>query len=162
MSEPWRWRGLMLAGAVALVELPLVIAGMGPRLLLVAALILVVASITWLAIDLGGAVEPAPWRRRTRSTIVAGGADLRTQLMRARLTNKRIDSHAIETLHASLVALLDDRLQAEHMVDRRIEPLAAHAIIGPELTRFVCDPPASSPLTEPRGLARIVTLIECV
>ena len=42
------------------------------------------------------------------------------------------------------------------------DPTAAHAIIGPELTRFVNGQTSPRTLSDPRSLANIVTLIENV
>ncbi|MET0323751.1 MAG: hypothetical protein ABW219_00915, partial [Ilumatobacteraceae bacterium] len=58
--------------------------------------------------------------------------------------------------------LIDDRLRAEHGIDRAAQPDRADAVLGPTLATFVTSTPSTKQLRDPRFLSSILTHIESV
>jgi hypothetical protein len=140
------------------VEVALVLAGMGPRLLLVGALVVVVSAAACLALDLGDVVALAEWPSTVRTPRTSDGVEWRVGTLRMLLINERRTDGANRRLHELLVGLIDDHLAAEHGIDRALDAQSAAAIIGPELMAFVTSP--DSARVQPFQVARLVTLIE--
>ena len=125
MTSRWRRRVGVLAAFVLFFELVLVLAGTGPRLVLVAGIVTTLAALGWMALDLGETVQPFPWPTRTAPSMATLGADARSRLLRTRLANVSAEGHTIRHLHDSLVDIIDDRLITDHLVDRFVDPDAA-------------------------------------
>ncbi len=157
---PWRTPFAIIVAVVLVVELVMLALGMGPQVLLVAAVGAFVGSAVWcLQPLLDGAAVPEPPPPAVAST-PPPGTDHRVKRLRSGIVfSSGIDTHS-ERLYLTLVDLIDDQLAHAHGIDRRAEPAAAEAIIGPELAEFGRNPDAAKTLSRRRDLDRIVTLIE--
>ncbi len=156
----WKKAVALIAGVTIVVEVLMVATGMGPHVILVAALCTLVGVGAWFVVDLarvavgaGGAVAPLPVEPAARS-------DRRVMRLRSGLAYGRADGASLENLRVSLVDLVDDQLRSAHRIDRREDPVAARVVLGDELDAFVNDPDAAAVLLKPRSLDRILTLIE--
>lgn len=150
-----------IVAVTLVVDIAMVVSGMGPNLLLVTALGALVGVTVWTVVELADTTpvtapinvdaQPAPPPRGERRV-----ARLRTGLSYAG-SNELV----FEQLHESLVNVIDDQLRAVHQIDRSLEPDAARAVIGDDLQSFVDDrAAATAALAQPRRLDRILTLIE--
>ena len=63
-------------------------------------------------------------------------------------------------LHRLLVDLIDERLTADHGIDRASEPQRAAVQLGDELAAFVAVPPSARQLRDSAYLSSILTRIE--
>jgi len=171
ISDRVDWRVSVTAATGVVVGVSMVLLGMEPRLLLVGVVVVVVAAAAALAIDLGAATSPIAWKVHDRGSTAAARPDQRVQALRARLRSparrRRITQttdddrpEPVNEVVGTLLRVIDDHLLAEHSIDRSVDPAAAAAILGPDLTRFVTDPSARRSMTGRRRLARTLTLIE--
>ncbi len=149
----------VLAIAV-LADVLLAAAGMGPRLMLVGAGVLVAAAIVVLTLDLGDVSTAMDWPSTPQFERRREGTDWRVGTLRMLLINERRTDGANNRLYEALVGLIDDRLLAHHFVDRALDPDAARELLGEELAAFVAPSGPIRRLDQPREVARIVTLIE--
>jgi hypothetical protein len=149
-----------IVGLTAVVMVAMVLTGMGPRLVLVAALGAVVGVSAWLMVTLARYCAPAAeWD----TAALTRDQDQDIQLpgsSRYRIPAGPRDQRVAEQLHVRLVELIDDRLMAEHGIDRRADSDAARAIVGDELATFVEEPAASHSLTDLANVERVVSRIE--
>jgi hypothetical protein len=146
---------LLIAAITIAIEVFMIVTGMGPDVLLVAALAATIGVGTWVLIEAAEAVpSPAPIGATARQE-PEHRVDRRVSRLRSGLAHGQP-----ERLHTSLVAIIDDQLRAHHHVDRSIDPAAANAIIGPELATFIEDPAQRASLPGVRELDRILTQIE--
>ncbi len=155
----WRTPFVITVVAILVVEVAMVALGMGPEVLLVAAVGACVGSAVWCLHPLleTAAPEPPP---AAVAAVPPPGADHRVKRLRSGIVfSSGMDVYA-ERLYLNLVELIDDQLVHAHGIDRRTAPADAEAVIGTELHRFVEDPEAAKALSRPRDLDRIVTLIE--
>lgn len=151
---------LLIVGITIAIEVLMIVSGMGPDVLLVAAVAAAIGVGAWFIVDTAEAVPPvAPIRAAARQQ-PEHRVDRRVTRLRSGLAHGQTDSLSAERLHASLVGIIDDQLRAGHHVDRSADPATAAAIIGPELVRFIEDPAARAALPGPRDLDRIITQIE--
>jgi hypothetical protein len=160
VSALWRLRALLLAVFGVGIEMTFVLAGMGPRLVLVGAVIVVIAATVCLALDLGDAVVVPNWPSTSRPIGGTDRVEWRVGTIRILLMNERRSTGANDRLHDLLIGLVDDRLLAEHRIDREVDPSSAALVIGPQLHEFVTARRPMRELSDPRAVARIVTLIE--
>lgn len=172
--ERWRERldpRVSLGVAAGMViGVSMVLLGMRPRLVLVGLIFLLVALTAALIADLRTATSPLALRDHRAVSGTTARPDRRVQTLRTRLrTNDRIQPAAtresVEEEHTdevtrSLIEAIDDRLVEEHGIDRHINPEAAGAVLGPELTRFLTDPAARRSMMRRRSLASTLSLIE--
>ncbi|MGA7756879.1 MAG: hypothetical protein WBL31_12600 [Ilumatobacteraceae bacterium] len=156
----WKKAVALIAGVTVVVEVLMFTTGMGPNIVLVAALCALVGVGLWFVVDLtrvavgsGGAVASLPVEPAARR-------DRRVMRLRSGLAYGRADGASLENLRLSLVDLVDDQLRSVHRIDRREDPERARAVLGHELDAFVNDPDAAAVLLKPRSLDRILTLIE--
>ena len=156
----WKKAVALIAGVTVVVEVLMVTTGMGPHVVLVAALCALVGAGLWFVVDLarvavgsGGVVASLPVEPVARR-------DRRVTRLRSGLAYGRADGASLENLRASLVDLVDDQLRSVHRIDRREDPVAARLVLGDELDAFVNDPDAAAVLLKPRSLDRVLTLIE--
>jgi hypothetical protein len=159
MTRVWMTR---LGGAFAVwavVDAVSAAAGTDPQPLLLAALILIVGSIVWLATDLVDHAAPARWATASMSSRGRRAGDVRVGVLQRALADVATRQD-VEQLHPLLVELVDDRLAARHGVDRRLDPTRAAAILGGELSDFVTTPPPPVRLGDARYLSHIVSGIE--
>lgn len=165
------WRITVTAGVGITVAVGMVLLGMEPRLILVAIVVMTVAAAMWLVLDLGNAAEPLLWHDYGTTDASAAQPDRRVRALRSRLErnarSRRTSgatgdgrSNPHDEIADTLVEVIDDHLRAEHGLDRSLQPEAAAAILGPDLTRFVSDPSARRSMAQRRTLARTVSLIE--
>ncbi|MFK8024742.1 MAG: hypothetical protein AB8G26_12350 [Ilumatobacter sp.] len=165
------WRvSLTVAVGVTAATL-MILLSMEPRLALVAVVVTIISAVTWLAVDLGPVAAPIVWIDHGERTDTAPRSDRRVRALRTRLRSPAHRSRVptlIDTARSepddeiadTLVAIIDDHIEAEFGIDRSHDPEAADDVLGPELARFVSDPSAHRSMTGRRGLARTVALIE--
>ena len=156
----WARSLVAIVGIAIAVDALMVIGGMDPNLLLVAA-VGIVAGVVLLFISelvnapLDSAVVPIEL-----ADLPSARGDRRVMRLRSGLTYAQHDDVALERLRASLVDLVDDQLMAAHQIDRTEDPDAARKVIGDELYAFVEGTATARRLAQPRSLDHILTLIE--
>ncbi len=138
----------------------MIVTGMAPDVLLVAAVAATIGVGVWIVVDTAETVPSVASISSDAPPEPVHRVDRRVTRLRSGLAHGQNDSLSAERLHASLVAIIDDRLSADHQIDRNVDPAAAAAIIGPELTRFIDDPTARVSLPGTRELDRLLTQIE--
>jgi len=151
---------LIIVAITIAVEAFMIVTGMGPDLVLVAAATATIGVGGWIVAATAEAVPLADSIGSSTRQEPTHRVDRRVTRLRSGLAHGRTDSLSAERLHASLVTIIDDQLSAGHQVDRNVDPGAAAAIIGPDLTRFIDDPTARASLPSTRDLDRILTQIE--
>ena len=151
---------LLIVGITIAVEAFMIVSGMGPDVLLVAAAAVTIGVGVWIVIDTAESVPSVASIGATTREEPVHRVDRRVTRLRSGLAHGQSDSLSAERLHASLVAIIDDQLRTGHQVDRVADPTAAAAIIGPELMSFIGDTTARHSLPETRELDRILTQIE--
>jgi hypothetical protein len=151
---------LVIVATAIVIEALMIVSGMGPDVLLVAAATATIGAGIWVVIDTADAVpsEAAISAMAPREPVHR--VDRRVTRLRSGLAHGQTDSLSAERLHRSLVAIIDDQLRADHQIDRIADPTAADAVIGPELSAFIDDPKAQTALPGARELDRILTHIE--
>ena len=159
MIVVWRVRIAVVVSCWLLVVIAMAALQMGPRPVLIAGLAAAVASALWLLTDLADVAEPTSWTAAFDPGRLPRGADLRIRALQGQLAHgpSMDDGRA---LHRLLVDLIDDRLVADHGIDRALEPDRAAVALGPTLAAFVVAPPSSRQLRDPSFLSSIITLIE--
>jgi hypothetical protein len=150
----------MIVGATIVVDVLMAVTGMGPQVVLVAALGVLVGAGVWFLADLADVTDGATAVPMGTTKEPAARADRRVMQVRTGLAYGRPDRASLVQLRATLVDLVDDQLRAMHFIDRAEQPAAARAVMGDDLYAFVTDPDSATALTDPRRVDRIVTLIE--
>ena len=156
----WKRPVAVIIGVTFAVEVLMVVTGMGPQLVLVAALGGLVGAGVWFLADLADLTEPGTAVPMGATREPAARADRRVMQLRTGLAYGRPDRASLLQLRATLVDLVDDQLRAVHLIDRAERPDAARAVMSDDLYAFVTDPDSATMLTEPRRVDHIVTLIE--
>jgi hypothetical protein len=156
----WLRRVAVVVGIGAALEIVLVLAGTGPKLVLVGALVVIAAAVVIVAHDLGVGVAPADWGVAHERGAHTGTREWRVSSLRMLMMSERRAEAENGRLYPVLVGLIDDQLLSEHGIDRAVHPEAAHRLLGPELTQFVTVEPPPRRLADPRALDAIVTKIE--
>lgn len=158
--SPARRTITVIVGLTVAVEIVMIVTDMGPNVYLVAALSMLVGVSVWVFSAFNGEVaRPSPPPVTSHSG-ARPDVDRRVSSLRRVIMGGRRRSHSDDQLYETLVELIDDQLLFAHDLDRCRDPAAAHAIVGDELFEFVTDDAASSGLSRPRRLNRVVTLIE--
>lgn len=121
----------------------LVAVGSQPAVVVLAALVAVVAVAAWSWADLTGVVAHEGWGWRAPDVShLADGSDRQVWLTERRLRASRT---ALDpALYDELVALADERLRANHGIDRALQPERAAERCGPELWAFLQQPPRTA------------------
>jgi len=154
-------RPLVAIVAIAIaVDALMVIGGMDPNLLLVAAVGIVVGVVVLFIKELVNAPLDSAVVPIELADLPSARVDRRVMRLRSGLTYAQHDDVALERLRASLVDLVDDQLIAAHQIDRTEDPDAARKVIGDELYAFVEGTATARRLAQPRSLDHILTLIE--
>ena len=157
-----RWKRsvtVLVAGAVALVVV-MSVTGMGPQVALVVALTVLLGAVAWAVSDLTKVTFGSAGLPSAEAPTPVARVDRRVMRLRSGLAYGRTDRESLERLREDLVELIDDQLRAVHLIDRSVDPGAAHAVLGDELSTFVQDPDTARLLLKPRYLTTTVTLIE--
>ena len=156
----WKRPVAVIIGATIAVEVFMVVTGMGPQVVLVAALGGLVGAGVWFLADLADVTDGGTGVAVGATRESAARTDRRVMQLRNGLAYGRPDRASLLQLRATLVDLVDDQLRAVHLVDRAQQPEAARAVMSDDLYAFVTDPDSATMLTEPRRVDHIVTLIE--
>jgi hypothetical protein len=161
MSLSWRTRTAITAGCWLATFAGMAALDMGPRPVLLACIAAVLAAAVCLLLDLADVAAPASWGASYDPERLRRGADLRIRALQGQLLHgpSMDDGRA---LHLLLVELIDDRLLAEHGIDRAAQPERADAVLGPTLATFVTSPPPTKQLRDPRFMSSILTHIESI
>ena len=149
-----------IVGVTIAVDVAMIVTGMGPHVVLVAALGGLVGVGLWFFSDLADeaiGTAGAPAGPASEPTV---RGDRRVMQLRTGLAYGRPDRASLVQLRSSLIELVDDQLRTVHHVDLAEDPDGARAIIGDDLYAFVDDPDSAGMLTEPRRVDHILTLIE--
>lgn len=150
---------VLVVGAIALV-VAMSVTGMGPEVALVMALAVLVGAVCWACSDLTKITTGSTGLPAAEAAAPVARVDRRVMRLRSGLAYGRNDRESLDRLRDTLVELIDDQLLAVHLIDRSVDPAAAHAVLGDELTTFVEDPDTARLLDKPRFLTTTVTLIE--
>lgn len=160
MTVRW-WLRLVLTALVALGAIvAMTLLGMHPRAVLVAGIVLVAATIGWLAVDVGALPAEIDWERHADRREIWVRSDQRVNLIRARLHRERRRGDEWASTADQLAELIIARLRTTHGIDRVAEPAAAADVLGPELTAFLDDPDIRRRMSGLRALPSTLTLIE--
>jgi hypothetical protein len=151
---------LALGGAGAVWALTAWI-GLRPRPVLVVLTSLAAFVCLWLAEDLAAHRYDLDLDTPRRRLIPRWGLDARFSRLSAAL-RPPYDAHLVASqVHATLVAIADERLLAHHGIDRATDPEGARAVMDPNLASYLERP------SEPRRnliayLSDMVTRIEAL
>lgn len=172
MTRPQQRLVGAVAAAAVIAGVVMLMLGMEPRLVLVTCIVMLTSTTALLVVGLARQTTPLHWYRFGTEADTSARPDRRVQILRsrmrrsARLTRTQRGStqadEPIDEIIDSLIAAIDDHLDAEHGLDRSTDPAAASVVIGPELTRFVSNPSEQRSMTRGRTLARTVSLIEAL
>ena len=162
MAE-WRRPFLAIVASVLAVEAAMVALDMGPETLLVAAVVVTLATTIWSvrSLTLPATTDDAPVVAIAEST--SPDADRRVRALRSSIVLGRGPGSATEQLRDTLVDLIDDQLLHVHAIDREARPDDAHAVLPPTLVALVDDPDDSvalAALADATHVERIVSDIE--
>ena len=110
------------------------------RLPLTVALLLAVGHLLGDAL---GTVEPVTqlWAIDTQETVRTAGTDVRLAFLVRVLTQHEVARHPDALLAEAFADLADRRLLQRHGVRRAEDPQRAAELLGPDLTRFLAEPP---------------------
>ena len=134
--------------------------GMDPQPVLLGALVLVVLGGAWAVRRVARSTVPAVVWPPAHPAEDDHRIDWQVAALRIRVEFGATEPGSSDRLRESLVAIVDDRLKAEHGIDRWEDPQAARAVLGDDLARFVVDP-GGTPWRR-KDLERIVTRIEAL
>lgn len=173
-SDSARWvAATAVVGAV--VGALMVLLGMDPRLAIVACVVALVSAASWLVMGIAPVADPLTWYEHSNAAWSTARADRRVLQLTSRLRHNARQSRRrrgfpgrfepdeaepVDEIVASLVAVIDDQLRADHHIERSDDRDAAARVLGPELTRFVEDPSTALKMTQRRTLAHTIALIE--
>jgi hypothetical protein len=135
--------------------------GLRPRPVLVVLTLLAAFVCLWLVEDLAADRYDLDLDTPRRRLIPRWGLDARFSRLAASL-RPPYDAHLVASqVHATLVAIADERLLAHHGIDRATDPEGARAVMDPNLASYLERPP------EPRRnliayLSDMVTRIEAL
>jgi hypothetical protein len=157
-----RWKRSLAALVVGAISLAVAmsVTGMGPEVALVMALAVLVGAVCWACSDLTKFTSGSAGLPAAEAPPPVARVDRRVMRLRSGLAYGRSDRESLDQLRETLVELIDDQLLAGHLIDRAVDPAAAHALLGDELSTFVQDPDTARLLDKPRYLTTTVTLIE--
>lgn len=157
-STSW-WRPLAgITFAVIVVAASMEGLDMDPNVPLVAAVVVFCAALLWTYASLQQSTVVPQRIPRAVAAGPADGADRSVRSIRSTIVFGRwLGSNQ---LHERLVAIIDDRLEARHGLDRFTDPDGAGAVLGPELQRFIQSAGDDDRLPPVRELQRIVDRIE--
>lgn len=157
----WAKSVSMIAGAALAINVAMIAVGMGPNLLVVAALVGLIGVAGWTVAELVDATPPTAPIDATTQLAPPSRGERRVTRLRTGLASAGPDGPVFERLHESLVEVIDDQLRVVHQIDPASDPEAARAVLGEELHAFVHDgATATRELARPRRLDHILTLIE--
>ena len=159
MSTSWTRRAVTVFVIWVVVYAVSAAADTDPQPVLLAALIVLLASVLWLATDLADHVVPAKWETWTMSLRSRRGADVRVGVLQRALSDVATRQD-VDRLHPVLVALVDDRLAAHHGIDRTTDASRAATVLGPELSDFVRRAPSPVQLGSHVYLSSVLDRIE--
>ena len=150
-------RRLVIAIALwVLLSLELVRSNAQPAFLVLAAIMALVATALSLAFDLAKDIVAADWPTPGGQPPVDTSLQKRADTLRA-LASGAAGGYTT-TLHDSLVDLVDDRLLANHGIDRRTNPQGAELILPDSLLRLIDGPDRST--SSANQLSRLLNDIE--
>jgi hypothetical protein len=149
MSARWRARAITSAIGWALIVALMSWLQMGPRPVLLAGIAAAIATALWLMLDLSDVAAPAAWGAASHTGGTRRGADSRLRLLHRQIEHAPSHDEG-RVLHRLLVDLVDDRLLAEHGIDRTVEPDRATTA------------PSARRLGNPAFLSSILTRIEAL
>ena len=151
---------VVITAGTAAVAVFMVVTGMGPELVLVAALGGLVGLAGWFLLDVADSTETTADVGADRHGTRDVRGDRRVERLRSDLAHGRPDSIVPERLHRALVEIIDDQLRSVHHIERHDDPEAALAVLGDELQHFIDDPGSAVALLRPNRLDRVLGLIE--
>jgi hypothetical protein len=129
-----------------------------PAVLVLGGVVAVIGAAVFIALDMADAVDEVEWTRRSRRQAIVRPADMRVSAIRRRAQGSWWSGAS--DIGDTLVDLIDDRLLANHRVDRAVDPAAASAVLTPALRALVDAPRRSS--ISPRELQQLLTDIEAL
>lgn len=161
MSTRWPARVVTAGSIWAMVVALMAWLEMGPRPVLLAGIAAALATALWLMLDLSDVAAPAAWSAASTTDGTRRGADSRLRLLHRQIEHAPSHDEG-RVLHRLLVELIDDRLLADHCIDRTVQPDRAAAELGTDLAGFVAATPSAKRLGDPAFLSSILTRIEAL
>jgi hypothetical protein len=161
VSRRWQARAALVGSIWALVFAVMAWLDMGPRPALLAGIAVALAAGLWLMVDISDRAAPATWAATYDTGGTRRGADSRLRVLHRQIQHAPTHDEG-RVLHRLLVDLIDDRLLAEHGIDRVVEPARAAAELGADLASFVTLVPSARQLSDPSFLSSILTRIEAL
>jgi hypothetical protein len=158
----WRRPVATIVGVTIVVDVLMIVTGMGPQVVLVAALGGLVGVAWWFLSDLADVALGTSGATAGPASAPEARPDRRVMQLRTGLAYGRPDRASLVSLRASLIELIDDQLRTVHQIDLAEDPDGARAVIGDDLYVFVDDPDSATMLTQPRNVDRILTRIEAI
>lgn len=155
-----RRRALAALAVWGVVTIVMLIAGMGPRPLLLALAIAVVAFAGGLVADLAFTVEPAKWRIEPESVTAIRGRDVLVERLEQQVVRLHDPDTPNETLAPMLVDLLEDEVRHRYGIDLHGDPEAFALAVGPRLAELARTTSAGVRTMTRQSLTDVVNRIE--
>ncbi len=115
--------------------------GLRPEPALVIAATLALFVLGALVAGVIDETDPIIWTPLHRSAGPSHGLDPRFFRLSQNFTDGTDSQYVADQVHHVLVRVIDDRLAANHGIDRASDPTAARAVLGEPLTSYVEQPP---------------------
>lgn len=160
----WRARAIRATAAYVVLMVVLVVLGVSPSPVLIAALFVAGTAVTGFLSDRFLDSHGEAWTTPGASTIGLGrGGDHRTVALARRLADPGSDpqqrAHLAADLQRQLAAVLADRVARERGIDLLADPARADDVLPPDLADLVVRP-ADPRLVEPAYLSAVLDRIE--
>ena len=143
-------------GVWLLVSLSLLASGWDPDVLVLGGIVLAGAVGIYVIVDLASGVRRAKWPSVRNRSDTERRHQERVQVLAGGLYQSEWSDAA--EIRSTLLEVMDDRLKAEHDVDRHGQPEAAAALLSPRLQRLAAAP--SRRLADPREIRSVLSDIE--
>lgn len=158
-----RWL-LRLAGPVLVAGTVLAVMTVGQgrevNLAYLAAVTVMSAMLLWLVADIVPVVPYVSWSVTGTYVPRQPGPDARLARLTERLGSNIHRDTVGADIHQILTTVVDDRLLRGHGIDRKTDPAAAAAVLGPELTAYLDSDPRGNRSAAHRRLGALLTRIE--
>jgi len=133
---------------------------MHPNPVALAGLVLAIAAIVWFCADVWVQSVPLDWSPPEPEPFSSRGADVRVGMLRRRLGDAIAEPRPRDGLRPIFTAVIDERLAANHGIDRRTDPERARAVLGEQLCAYLDHPPGKPMRYTRRQLDALITRIE--
>ncbi len=153
-----RRRIAIIAVSWAVLASALWISDARPVVFVVGGMVAAICAAVFAMLDLADAVDEVEWTRKSRRQASTRRTDPRVSSLRRKARGTWWSESS--DLGDTLVELIDDRLLANHRVDRADDPAAAAVLLTPALRSLVDAPRRTS--MSPRDLHQLLADIEAL